>query len=266
MRKIMFLGIALIISFTAIAGSIAFFTDSVTVDDNVITAGSIDVEQYEQERVKNEDGAYVMNEDGTTHKLAQFSQKQNLYPCVIGTNKIPVQVGDHSVQMYDHTVQNFMDKIVTAQNVGSSPAYIRTFVAVPAAVDGHDWIHLERNDGIDASEQAAWVWERPEALNDVEIDGAKYDIYVATYLPILPAGDTTPPSLLGFYMDGRISNDNDQLVFVDENSVKHPIGDHPSLSILVATEAAQTLPFTDANDALTQTFGDVDTGHHPWVK
>lgn len=256
MKKLLILCFALMISAVAVAGSIAFFTDSVTANDNVIVAGSIDVEQHEQER------EWTQNADGSvTCTLRTFSQEQSMYPCMINESSLrePVVVGNHTVQMYTRAVQNFRDKIVTVENAGKSPAYLRTFVAVPAAVNNCVWLHLDCNT-------AGWTWSQPDKLKNVSIDGIAYDIYVATHTDALPAGSSTAPSLLGVYMDGRVSNDNDQLVYVDENNVKHPLGDQPSLSIMVTTEAAQTLTFADAQDALSKTFGNPDVGHHPWAK
>ena len=251
MKKILILCVALIVSFTAIAGSIAYFTDTVSTDNNVIVAGNIDVEQHEQRRVYAEDGSYTLD---------TFEQNQNLYPCVTANmDKVDVVVGEYTVQMYDRYVTNFMDKIVTVQNAGTSPSYIRTFVAVPAAVNGYDWIHLDYSEN-------GWSWAQPDALRSVEINGLSYDVYVATYADMLPAGATTSPSLLGVYMDGRVSNDGDKLVYVAPNGEKHDVGEYPSISILVTTEAAQTTTFADAYDALTQTFADVEGGHHPWKK
>lgn len=254
MKKIWILCFALALSFAAIAGSIAYFTDEVSSNENVIASGSIDVLQHEQERVKTAEGTY-------TGTLRTFTQQQNLFPCVITTSAETdaVKVGNYEVQMYDESVQNFIDKIVTVENTGKSVAYVRTFVAVPALADGVNWLNLSCNDADDG----AWTWDH-KALKGVTINNQFYDIHVATYQTPLAAGETTPPSLLGFYMDKNVSNDKDQLVYIDDQGAYHYLGAHPSLTILVATQAAQSLPFANADEALNTTFGNVKKGSHPW--
>ena len=254
MKKVLILCFALALSFAAIAGSIAYFTDVVSSDENVIASGSIDVLQHEQERVKNADGSYSAT-------LRPFTQKQNLFPCVITSlaETEPVVVNGHTVQMYDESVQNFIDKIVNVENSGKSVTYVRTFVAVPALADGVNWLNLSRNYA-----DNAWKWEEPEALKGISINGLLYDIHVATYEAPLAAGSITPPSLLGFYMDKNVTNDNDHLVYIDDQGNRHNLGNQPSLTILVATQAAQSYPFGNAYEALNTTFGDVTQGCHPW--
>lgn len=249
MKKFLILCFTAVILLAAVTGSIAYFTDSVVSEENVIASGSIDVLQHEYERVKNADGTYT---------LRAFTQKQNLYPCVKGAeNRVLVQVGNATVQMYDESVQNFIDKIVTVENSGKNVAYVRTFVAVPALADGINWLHLDCNT-------TDWTWQH-EVLTNVHIDNLIYDIHVATHNQPLTAGAVTSPSLLGFYMDSRVSNDNDHLVYIDQNNVKHDLGNNPSLTILVATEASQSYPFDNAAQALDITFGSVTADqHHPW--
>ena len=70
MKKFLILCFTAVILLAAVTGSIAYFTDSVVSEENVIASGSIDVLQHEYERVKNADGTYT---------LRAFTQKQNLY-------------------------------------------------------------------------------------------------------------------------------------------------------------------------------------------
>jgi len=309
MKKLLILSFCAVILLTVVSGSIAFFTDSVQTDNNVITAGSIDITQYEYEREKGEDGSY-------TSKLQPYSQDQTIHPCVQSNpTRVDVIITDpnevqQTLNLYVSGMHNFVDKIVTVKNEGASYASVRTYVAVPATAEGVSWIHLDKNT------QGGWVWhdmvgdenaaegstegttegstesstegttegstegaaENP--IEDIiirgqEIDGKFYNIHVATNTLALAPGATTAPSLLGFYLDSRITNQNGSYIFTDDAGKTHNLGSEAEMSILVATEATQAIGFVgnetelnklfkNAYDALDTVFGAPDK-HHPWM-
>jgi len=297
MKKLLILSFCAVILLSVVSGSIAFFTDSVQTDNNVIVSGSIDIAQSEYEREKGEDGSY-------TGKLQPYSQDQTIHPCVITgeAQREEFDVDGHKVELYVSGMNNFVDKIVTVKNEGDNAASVRTFVAVPATSDGVSWIHLDKNT------QGGWVWHdmvsdenaaegstegttegstegstegaAEDPIEDIiipgqEIDGKFYNIHVATYTPALAPGATTAPSLLGFYLDSRITNQNGSYIFTDDAGKTHNLGSEAEMSILVATEATQAIGFVgnetelnklfkNAYDALDTVFGAPDK-HHPWM-
>lgn len=255
MKKYLMLALTAVILLTAVSGSIAFFTDSISTT-NVIASGNLDIQQHEYERKKNADGTYT---------LQTYTQKQMVYPVVkSSTERVGVTVNGAEVQMYGAGMRNFVDKIVTVNNVGSLPVYVRTYVAVPTK-GGSEWIHLDQNKSTDG-----WDWSAA-SINNVEIGGETYNIHFATYTKPLMAGETTPPSLLGFYLNSQFTNKGGSYYFKDVN-----LGADPELTILVASEATQAIGykgdedplnkvFTDANHALNTVFALEDAEqHHPW--
>ena len=79
----------------AIGGTIAYLQDTAR-NDNTMTLGNVDIEQWEYQRVKDADGAYVTDTiDGkTSYKLEGFEQDKMLLPCTeIDANGNPVNYG-----------------------------------------------------------------------------------------------------------------------------------------------------------------------------
>lgn len=145
-----------------------------------------------------------------------------------------------------------VDKIVTVENIGKLVSYVRTFVAVPTAGEGMSLAEPDMNT-------ADWTWcEAP--IKNVLIDRTLYDIYYAVYEKQLPAGETTPPCLLGYTVSPNVSQDGTQYVWRNGSDLI-PLGDSDVFNILVATEASQAIVFENANEAMLETFG---KDHHPW--
>lgn len=248
MKRALVLCLAIIVSLIAVTGSIAYFTDSISTS-NVVASGNLHILQHEYERA----------DDGT---LREYTQNQLLYPCVNlpgdpSASREDVTVDTHTVRMYDETVRNFVDKIVVAENTGKNIAYVRTFVAVPAYYRGVGeeresvpWLHLDCNTG------NGWLWSK-EPIKEQKIDGHYYDIYYATNTNQLNPGETTAPSLLGFYLDPKVNHNGTNYIFEDTLLGS---GDH--MTILVATEASQAIVFKDAYEAMESTFP--GSSHHPW--
>lgn len=263
MKRALVLCLAIIVSLIAVTGSIAYFTDSIDTS-NVVASGNLHILQHEYERAEDAAGNVILQE---------YTQDQILYPCVMGAGtREEVSIGAYTVQMYDSSVSNFVDKIVVAENTGKNISYVRTFVAVPAynnaAGESVKWLHLDinSNDG--------WVWCETPIAGQM-IDGASYDIYFATNTNKLNPGETTAPSLLGFYLDPKVNHNGTSYIFGDTL-----LGSGDDMTILVATTASQAIVFEPVLDpadptvvvksaadvAQDATFGAPEDGCHPWAK
>lgn len=147
-----------------------------------------------------------------------------------------------------------VNKIVTVENIGKNVAYVRTFIAVPTAGEGKSLAKLNVNE----AENNGWVWGN--TILGESIGGVLYDIYVATYTTPLKPSETTAPSLMGYTVSPKVSQDGTEYVWRD-GSTLIPLGTSESFNILVATEASQAIVFEDADKAMLETFGN---NHHPW--
>lgn len=278
MKKSKILAAALCTSMLATAvvgGTLAYFTD-VDKDDNVFQMGNVKIEQNEYERIPEADG-----------ELQVFTQNKNVLPAVHKN----LTKGPLSVNGYDFNIRslegNYVDKIVNVKNTGNNQAYVRTVIAVPN-MNGFD-------DGADASEnplhwnyldatdfgKTGWDWNGSndaEATTqkcyakDVVINGASYDLYVATYNAPLAANTYTSPSMVGFYLDDGVDCDQDgyfQMVGNyrrDLNPWMKPDADGKvTLKFLVFSQACQVEGFADAWEALDASFGVIDQNNNPWM-
>lgn len=258
MKKLSILILIIALAWSCYIGyTAAYFTDEVTSSNNVIASGNIQIIQYEQERVKDSNGDF-------TAELKKYTQNQQLTPMVAGSdNRTEVQVGDYKVKLRDSSAKNYVDKLVTVKNVGSNPAYLRTFIALPTGgYDGSSpsdsWISC------DVVEGSHWNWKKSggswNKIDNVTIDGSEYDIYIGTYDEPLAPGKTTVPSMLGFYLNAAVDGSVDLK------------GDE-KIELLVTTQAVQTTTFNDsskdaltnAKNALDTVFGEAKADNNPWV-
>ena len=228
--------IALVMSLTmATAGTIAYLIDE-DADKNTMTLGKVEIVQNEHQRVKDEDGNYKTDTiDGKeSYVLEAFENDKPLLPTTeLNADGTPnnhgagpyddttvsmSQIGSYgSVQVFESP--NAQDKIVTVTNTGRTDAYVRTIIAfeVGAATEnlpGQSSRYTEEDDDLSAP------WFRTE-LGNVEIDGNTY--WVCEYVyhgaklsdgsirhenGILPAGDTSYPSLMQVYLPAKATNED----------------------------------------------------------
>ena len=261
MKKSFVLCLAIVMCLFAVTGSIAYFTDSVQANGNVVQSGNLDIIQAEFER-------------GTGNVLQTYSQNQAIYPSV-GTLQHPIQTSNYTYKITDEknnttdhsmtvsladatSLRGFVDKIVVVKNNGTLPVYVRTFVAVPASFN--DAIVLDWNTSTSG-------WTEPVAMSgSYDIDGTTYTIWYTINTNSVASGASAPPSLLGFYPKPEFKNENNDV----------------NLKILVATQASQVIPTgigenttrMDALSALTETYDEVSTDEnnnevvtirHPWM-
>lgn len=175
----------------SIGGTMAYLQDSDS-DVNVMTLGSVTIEQIEQQR----DAAGA---------LEGFKNDKPLYPGVyLGhtEDKLPME-GDY----YASDVSNAVDKIVSVKNTGKSEAYVRTWFAFEqGAMTAEDFdrlMILNRNT-------TDWTWSEPLYDQTVSIDGVDTNcvIYYAIYQKPLAAGATTEVSLRQVLLSKDADNDD----------------------------------------------------------
>ncbi len=270
MKKVLLMCTAyVLVAVLAIGGTLAYLTDTDSAV-NVMTVGNVSIKQHEYERVV-ENGKYKTEEINgvTSYVLQNFTQGKPLLPATeIDANGLPYnygagdydstrvkmsQVGSHG-SMDVFVNENAQDKFVTVENTGRTDAYVRTIIAYElGSVENF-------NDVIMTScfMTAQGVWKVTD-IGAVEIDGNNY--FVAEYIyngaahdglggvhanGVLPAGDTTYPSLAQVYMKATATNEDVEALDGNKNG---------AYDILVLSQAVQAAGFADAKTALDTAFG-----------
>ena len=260
MKKSVVLSLAIIMCLFAVTGSIAYFTDSITVQ-NEVQSGTLHIEQFEFERVTGEDGNVT---------LRKFTQNQAVYPSVgevkhadtadvyefsTTTKEEKTYAGTLSAKLMSDSLHGFVDKIVAVKNTGNLNVYVRTYVAVPTVFV--EAVHLDWN-------QDNWI-KVEEAIQDTitveehKISNEPYTIYYATCTePVVP-GSISDPGLLGFYLDSQVNHNGTHYTLDGEE-----LGTSSELKILVASVASQVIPTgigdtprDEALDAMDKTYPNV---------
>lgn len=267
-KKILTLALAAIVAVTAIAGaSFAYLTDTDKAT-NTFTMGNVKIEQYEKDR----------NGD-------DFVNGQKLLP-IVGDN-IDALTGYH-------TGTNYIDKIVTVKNTGSESAYIRTHIAIPAALDAGPynynasakvlhWNGASANDTFSAANPSGlldndWYWGKstanawPANSSDYNcyqqtINNVLYNVYVVTHGTAVASGKTTAPSLLGLYLDKGVDYNatTGKYFIVNNGQTKEFTLTADNTKILVLSEAVQVSGWNSAFTALDEAFGTVGS-YNPWAE
>lgn len=281
-RKTLLLCLSFVlVAAVAIAGTVAYLTDTDS-KTNVMTVGSVHIEQHEYERVVDANGNYATDTiDGqTSYVLKDFTQAKPLLPSAIDTTTWEgwdwdstvvrmTQVDSYGGMQVFKAASNAQDKFVTVENTGDTDAYIRTLVA----------IEIGSTDGslIGTSYHSTWTDTdfdpSTTKVSDplyIQIDGKNYMlqeyIYAGGQLSdgswrhgngILPAGDTSYPNLSQVYIKSAATNED--MKALDGNG-------NGTLDILVLSQAVQAKGFSDAKTALDTAFGDITTTNHPWAE
>ena len=245
-----------LVAVLSIGGTLAYLT-SQDEDVNVMTMGNVKIAQHEYERAENEDGTYKTDtiDNQTSYVLKEFTQAKPLLPIVgdpstsgedyAGWDNTIVrmtQVDSYgSMQVFAGKVAQ--DKFVTVENTGKSDAYIRTLVAIEIGTGNANLVGT--------SYHKTWTKNNVGTIN---VNGTTY--YVFEYLyngaqlndgswrhkgGILPAGDTSYPSLSQVYLKSTATNEDCEKLDGNKNG---------ALDILVLSQAVQTSGFTNAEEAL----------------
>ena len=253
-KKLVALSMAvLMLAVAVVGGTLAYFTDKTEVANNTFTAGGVEIGLIEQER------------DGNGG-LKIFTQNKVLMPIVGSAQGEKDKLGLP-------VAANYVDKVVTVTNTGSSDAYVRAYFAIPSALDdgydkfnaGANILHFNfGNKVVDGSVYTTygeeWSWMHGDNNNkwnyfETTIDGVAYNVYFADYTKVLAAKATTERFVNGVYLDSHVDM-NAQGNYIDTRS---PEAD---LSILKGTVtcpvmavAVQAAGFTSADEAVTAAFG-----------
>lgn len=260
-----------LVAIIAVFGTIAYLQDTDS-DVNVMTLGEVDIVQHEYQRELNADGTYKTDtvDSQNSYVLEAFEQAKPLYPIVgdpslsgtgyAGWDETTVRMSqvDSYGGMQVFAGKNAQDKFVTVENTGKSDAYVRTLVALE--------VGSGNSDLIGTSYHKTWT---KKSIDTIEIDGNKYYLieYVyagaknanGTFLRhengILPAGDTTYPSLSQVYLKSVATNEDMKALDGNNNG---------TFDILVLSQAVQTEGFTDAKTALDTAFGTPEEKAAEW--
>lgn len=243
---LIFLAMALVAT-ASIFGTIAWLSDEDGAV-NVMTLGNVYIEQNE----------YEYNENG---ELVDFTQGKPLLPYVGQLGWTNADYMDGAYRSF--TMNNVVDKYVTVTNTGSTPAYVRTILALEMGeydtVDEFYYkvvgVATNAANGAEFKFEGAWNWSDKFVA---EIDGNNYLILVATHEdPVMP-GEETIPSLLQVYMNKEA--DNEEVIKVDGNG-------NGMYDILAFSQAVQSTGFASAEEALNTGFGVIsaaDLTTLPW--
>ena len=206
-KKIIALSVAFVlVAVAAIGATLAYFTDTET-KTNTFTVGGVDIEIIEQQRT----------DDGSA--LEDFVQDKELYPIVGSAQGAKDQWGLP-------TAKNYMDKIVTIENI-KSDAYIRVFYAIPVVLDNvgdasQNILHINDGNKFTADgdydttaatqptnpDYANWTAEKYEGTQT--IDGIEYNVYSKIYNKVMSAGDVTESAfIVGMYLDSKVDMDEE---------------------------------------------------------
>lgn len=165
-----------------------------------------------------------------------------------------------------------INKDVFVTNTGTADAFVRVHIAIPAVLD-NGFIHMGLADGSVADGQWSWLPAYSEGTGynsedrnsyTAAIDGINYNVYVVTYRTALSADAKTVTQAIDkvcvdtnvdckwdeakecfYYTDGN-GNTAYPEQYADENG---------NVTIKVFAEAAQTVTFDNAYDALNTAFG-----------
>lgn len=272
-KKLIAISIVAVIAVIAIAGaSLAYLTDTDSAD-NTFTVGNVRIKLVEQQRKTDADGNVT---------LEPFKQSKVLYP-IVGSAQ------NDAKDIYGlTTAKNYVDKIVRVKNEGSSDAYVRVLIAVPADLEGES-DHPEKNilhwnignkfDGNGQYASAGVEGSQNQATNEdyfqkcvykdeettVVIDGITYNIYSFTYSDPLKAGETTKyASFVGFYLDEKLDNRYDeeqQKIVYTINGVDIAYDLTQGVKIPVFAQAVQAAGF----DSAAAAFEAADLPVNPWT-
>lgn len=251
-KKILALALVVCLAVVAVAGAtLAYFTDTDEAT-NVFVAGNVKIELIEQQR----------NADGTA--LEDFAQGKELNPIVGSAQGAKDQFGLP-------TAENYVDKIVTVKNLAKD-AYVRVYVAVPAALENNDAsknvLHWNIGNKFTAAgdytgnsnvaDYDANMGKVVQLAGTTTIKGIEYNVYYQTYKKALTKDEVTGSAfMVGMYLDEHVDFNgtnytiNGQVIDFDLSNVEIPV-------FAVGVQAAG---FDTADAAIDAAFPDFN----PWA-
>jgi alternate signal-mediated exported protein len=211
---------------------------------------------------------------------------------------IKVEINEEFVQGSELIPGLDINKDVYVTNTGTSDAYVRVHIAIPAALDDGDptfnasnnFLHFNfTNESVEAGQ---WSWTPTYEKDAVgykgngvgnwnyyttTIDRIDYAVYVVTYRTALAGGEKTATQALDkVYVDASVDCEWDEaqncFYYTDnKGNTVYPsqfADEDGNVTIKVFAEAAQTATFDDAYDALNTAFGTPGSKDYvaPWNK
>lgn len=255
--------ISLVVAMLAVAvigGSLAYFTDTDNAT-NTFTAGGVKIDLIEQQ----------VNKEGTA--LEAFEQNQVLMPIVGSAQGEKDNFGQP-------VAENYIDKMVTIKNEGTSDAWVRAYFAIPSALDdgfeesfnaSMNILHFNfGNENGVTTYNNQWKWgsvAKPEHSGwnyfETTIDGVSYNVYFADYYQPLKAGETTVQFVSGVYLDKDVDMNAQGQYTITRNGVTSVIeGFNGSAKCPVYAVAVQAAGFDTAAKAIDAAFG---ADFNPWA-
>ena len=253
-RKILALASAVcMVAILAIGGTLAYFT-STDEATNTFTTGGVAIDLIEQER------------DGKGG-LQKFTQDQVLMP-IVGSAQ-----NDEKDGFGQPTSKNYIDKMVTIKNEGTSAAWVRAYFAIPSALDdGYETFNAGLNvlhfnfgnyfteDGtLKTTYGEQWIWKKADGkwkYYQTTIGGVAYNVYFADYYQPLKAGATTEQFISGVYLDANVDMNEQGQYTINRNGVTSVIeGFDGNAKCPVFAVAVQADGFDNAADAITAAYG-----------
>ena len=235
-KKVLTAALAVALIAIMVSGSLAYFTAEDKVD-NTFTIGSVKIEIYEN-------GEATPDAEKPLGKLT------------------PV------VKTTPSDDESYIDKVVKVKNTGANDAYIRTHIAIPAAL--YNYLQLDTTP-------ADWNYIGETTAT---VGGVDYKVYTFDHAAAVAPDGFTSELLQGVYLKSNVDLEEDaagNLVFIlrDANGdkthssgfvahTKTATGTYTSstVNVLVASEAIQAQGFDNgATNALNSGFGQ---GTNPW--
>lgn len=231
----------MLVAALVVGGTLAYFTDTKSAT-NTFTMGNVKIALNEQQRADNTK-AY----DETTNKLVDFENDKVLLP-LAGS----AQGAEHDSLGLPVGLENYHDKLITVTNTGKNDAYVRVYVAVPAALEAKT---AEAGDFTDSIFHVNYnkdtTWDAEHRVGTVTLDNVVYNVYYRTCNQVVAKDATTTAAYIGCYLDNRVDASangytfNGQAINFDfSNGVKIP----------VMAVAVQADGFTSADAAFDAAF------------
>lgn len=227
---------AVLLVAASVMGTIAYLTDS-DADVNVMSAGNVYIVQNETDR------------EGKA-----FENGQKLVPATKGDGYLSkdgtmMDTDDKSsLNIWDKSINNEIDKFVSVTNTGTEDAYIRTillFETVKSYEEGSSTVYTDLHDHfllINGDYQ--YLKDAEGKFVYVTIGENEYVIAVKTYADPLAAGETSTASLRQFALSWEAGNE-----FYDFFGAEY--------DIIAFSQAVQAQGFDTAEEALNEAFGEV---------
>ena len=241
------------VAILAIGGTLAYFTDTDSAT-NTFTVGGVKIDLIEQQ----------VNKDGTA--LEAFKQDQVLMPIVGSAQGEKDKYGQP-------VAANYIDKMVTIKNTGTSAAWVRAYFAIPSALDdgfeesfnaSMNILHFNFGNANGTSTyNNQWLWGSVAKPNhsgwnyfETIIGDVSYNVYFADYYQPLAAGATTEQFISGVYLDANVDMNKDGEYTITRKGVTTVIeGLNGTVECPVKAVAVQADGFTNAADAVNAAFG-----------